>query len=176
MEKLLQIIKDPRFKNLVLVVSIAIIVLGRIGYWLSGVILENIEGDTGGGLSALVAILSILAIIAGALFLAVWGFLLLFQKNVTVITSTATKPIPHERRTEILQREVNKYIGQGYRVVSQTDTTAQLVRPKQFSCLWFLINAFLIIGWIFYLLWYWSKREEQIYIEVDLVGNIKISR
>jgi predicted PurR-regulated permease PerM len=176
MEKLLKIVKDPRYKNMVLLASIAMIVLGSIGFSLSTWILEKVSGDAGAGLSALVAILSILTFIGGALLFAVWGFLSLMQRNKTVITSTNTTPLPHERRVEILQREVYKYINQGYRVVSQTDTTAQLVRPKQFSCLWFLINALLVIGWVFYLLWYWSKRDEQIYIEVDLMGNIKISR
>lgn len=81
-----------------------------------------------------------------------------------------------EHRQEILQREINKYIRQGYRVISQTNTTAQLVRPKRFSCLWFFINLILLFGWIFYLLWYWSKRDEQIYIEVDINGKTRVRR
>ncbi len=81
-----------------------------------------------------------------------------------------------EQRREILQREINKYIRQDYRVISQTDTTAQLVRPKRFSCLWFLIWAFLLIGWIFYLAWYLTKRDEQIYIEVDINGRVRTRR
>lgn len=67
----------------------------------------------------------------------------------------------------LLQKEINRYIKQGYRVVSQTDTTAQLIRPKQFSCLyaslWFLLFG---VGLIFYLFWYASKKDDTIYLQI----------
>jgi len=85
---------------------------------------------------------------------------------------TPMRGISIERRREILQNEINRYIRQRYRVVSQTDTTAQLIRPKSFSRLWFLIWALLLIGWIFYLAWYWMKRDDQVYLEVDENGLI----
>ena len=60
-----------------------------------------------------------------------------------------------EQRREILQREIAKYMRKGFRVVSQTDTTAQLMKPKSFSFLWaflwFLLFGF---GLIVYLLYY----------------------
>lgn len=67
----------------------------------------------------------------------------------------------------LLQKEIEKYIRQGYRVVSQTDTTAQLVKPKQFSCLyatlWFLLFG---VGLIFYLFWYASQKDQTVYLQV----------
>ncbi len=34
---------------------------------------------------------------------------------------------------EILQKEINGYVRRGFHVASQTDTTAQLIKPKKFS-------------------------------------------
>ena len=82
-----------------------------------------------------------------------------------------------EQRREILQREINKYIRQGYRVINQTDTTAQLVRPKRFSCLWATFWLFmLIVGLLVYIFYYMSKRDEQIYILVDEYGRVQTRR
>ena len=72
-----------------------------------------------------------------------------------------------EERSEILGREINRYVRQGYRVVSRTDTTAQLVKPKEFSLFW------AIIGFLFlYLLYYLSKKDETLYLEVLPNGQI----
>lgn len=79
-----------------------------------------------------------------------------------------------ERRREILQREIAGYLKQGYRVVSQTDVTAQLVKPKQFSCLWAIIWTLVVgIGLLFYLFWYWAAKDQTVYIEVDEHGRVK---
>lgn len=78
-----------------------------------------------------------------------------------------------DQRRAILQKEINNYIRQGYRVVSQTDTTAQLVKPKRFSWFWFIIWALLIVGWVLYLVWYFVQSDKSIYIEVDERGNVK---
>jgi hypothetical protein len=78
-----------------------------------------------------------------------------------------------EQRRDILDKEVRKYVGQGYRVVARTDTTAQLVKPKKFSLFWFLVWALLIVGWIFYVAWYLAKRDETVYLEVAPDGKIK---
>jgi len=79
-----------------------------------------------------------------------------------------------EQRQNILQGEINAYLGQGYRVISQTDTTAQLIRPKQFSCL--LASFFLIFTLglilILYLFYYLSQKDQALYIEVGVDGKI----
>ena len=78
-----------------------------------------------------------------------------------------------EQRRETLQQRINQYIRQGYRVVSQTDTTAQLIKQKQFSCLWATLWFLLFgIGILIYLFYYASKRDEQIYLEVDIYGRV----
>lgn len=75
-----------------------------------------------------------------------------------------------EQAHPALTKEIQKYVKQGYRVINQTATSAQLVRPKQFSCLaatlWTLLFG---IGLIFYLFWYASKKEDTIYLQ--LVGD-----
>lgn len=75
-----------------------------------------------------------------------------------------------------LATEIQKYIRQGYRVVNQTNTTAQLVRPKQFSCLIATLSAFLVgIGLIFYLFWYASKKDDTVYLQV-IDDKIRVTR
>lgn len=44
-------------------------------------------------------------------------------------------------RDAVLQAEIDRYVRRGYRVVSQTPRTAQLVRPKRFALLPFLVAA-----------------------------------
>lgn len=79
-----------------------------------------------------------------------------------------------DKRREALQREIRKYLGQGYHVVSQSDTTAQLVKPKTFSLLWALIWLLCFgVGLIVYLLYYWSKKDTNVYLEVDNFGNVR---
>ena len=73
-----------------------------------------------------------------------------------------------EQRRTALQREVRKYVSRGYRVVSQTDTTAQLVKPKRFSLLWF----FILLG-ILYVPFYLFARDRQVYLEVDKYGRVR---
>lgn len=79
-----------------------------------------------------------------------------------------------EKRREILAREVAAYSRRGYRVIAQTDTTAQLVKPKQFSFLWATVWFLMFgIGLLVYLFYYWGKREEVVYLVVDEQGHVK---
>lgn len=81
-----------------------------------------------------------------------------------------------EQVNPALAKEIERYVKQGYRVINQTDTTAQLVRPKAFSCLaatlWTLLFG---IGLIFYLFWYASKKEDTIYLQL-VDGRVKVTR
>lgn len=81
-----------------------------------------------------------------------------------------------EQRKSILQSQIVKYVKKGFRVTSQTDTTAQLIKPKQFSFFWFLVNLFLIIGWVFYLAWYLAKKDETIFLEVNENGRVIVRK
>ncbi len=69
-------------------------------------------------------------------------------------------------KREILQNAVGAYLGSGYRVISQTSDTAQLLKPKEFSCL------FAILFNLFYVFYYLSKKDKTVYIQVDNFGQV----
>lgn len=80
-----------------------------------------------------------------------------------------TRPPPPERPIE---EQVRYYAYYGFRVVSQTATTAQMVRPKSFSLtwasLWFVFG--LGVGIFFYCFYYMAKRDETLYLQVRPTG------
>lgn len=85
------------------------------------------------------------------------------------------QPLPLEHRKAILQRAIAGYLNSGYRVIAQTDTTAQLLKPKKFSCLIAILSVLLLIGWLFYLLYYWFiEKDKQVYLEVDARGKVHV--
>ena len=76
-------------------------------------------------------------------------------------------------REALLDREVQKYVRWGYRVVSRTPTTAQLVRPKRFSLILALLGLCLaVVGLVVYVLLYMAARDSQVYLTVDINGKI----
>lgn len=81
----------------------------------------------------------------------------------------ASKAALHEtHRVDVLDKEVMQYVKRGYRVVSRTPTTAQLVRPKVFSRLWAILwTCVFLVGFLVYLTWYLAKRDQQVYLTVD---------
>lgn len=81
--------------------------------------------------------------------------------------STQLTGLTIEQRRAILQKEINGYAKNGWRVISQTDTTAQLVKPKRLSCLW----AILTVG--IALLLYLAAKDETAYLEVDEKGKLR---
>lgn len=78
-----------------------------------------------------------------------------------------------EERTGILERHIGEWVKRGYQVVSRTDTTAQLVKPKDFNFLWAILWFLALgIGIVVYLLYYLAKKDRMIYLEIDLFGNV----
>jgi hypothetical protein len=76
-------------------------------------------------------------------------------------------------RKAALQKEISRYASKGYRVVSQSEYAAQLVKPKVFSRLWALLWACLaLVGILVYLGWYMAKRDKQVYLTVDEDGKV----
>ena len=75
-----------------------------------------------------------------------------------------------------LQEHIGWYVRQGYRVVSQTGTSVQLVKPKRFSFVWALA-WFLVfgIGLVVYLLYYAAKKDKAIYLTVQADGTVHAS-
>lgn len=81
--------------------------------------------------------------------------------------------ISTEARNAILQREIASYLRKGFRVVSQTHTTAQLIKPKKFSLVWaFLWLLVWIFGVLIYLIYFAAKRDQQVYLEIDERGFV----
>jgi hypothetical protein len=64
-----------------------------------------------------------------------------------------------------LQDRIHHWTGAGYRVISQTPTRAQLVRPKHFNPAEFFAMPI-------YLLEYLGRREQQVHIAVDETGVV----
>ena len=84
-------------------------------------------------------------------------------------------PLGLDQRRAVLEREIASRVRQGYRVLAQTDTTAQLVKPKSFSAgwaiMWFLVFG---VGLVVYLLYYAGKKDQQAYLAVDEAGRLLI--
>jgi hypothetical protein len=61
-----------------------------------------------------------------------------------------------------LDEAVMKYVRKGYRLSAQTDHSAQLLKPKQFSLFWFFVG----FG-IFYLPYYLAKGDKTVYLTIE---------
>lgn len=78
-----------------------------------------------------------------------------------------------DERSALLDREIQKYVRSGYRVLSRSDTTAQLVKPKKFSLLIAIIALLLaVLPFVLYLLWYMASKDKTIYLSIDATGRI----
>ena len=83
----------------------------------------------------------------------------------------AAQPISDAERSHLLDEEVGLYMREGFFVRQRTPTTAQLVKPKQFSFIWaFLWFLVFGIGLVVYLIYYAAKQDEGRYVEVDEYG------
>ena len=90
---------------------------------------------------------------------------------------TGTGNLSIKERQAILERTIGDYVRRGYRVVSSTETTAQLLKQKQFSCLWASLWFLLFgIGLLFYVFYHAAKKDTIIYIAVDEWGRAKVTR
>ena len=65
-----------------------------------------------------------------------------------------------------LQEHIDWYVRQGYLVVSQTEGSAQLVKPKQFSFIWALFwFLWFGVGVLVYLFYYMAKKDRTVYLK-----------
>jgi len=85
-----------------------------------------------------------------------------------------------EQRTAILEEQIGQLVRQGYRVISRTQTTAQLVKPKEFSLLWALLWLLVTLcvfglGILVYLFYYLAQKDKTVYLEVDPYGQVRVS-
>ena len=85
-----------------------------------------------------------------------------------------------EQRTAILEERIGQLVRHGYRVISRTQTTAQLVKPKEFSLLWALLWLLVTLcvfglGILIYLFYYLAQKDTTVYLEVDPYGQAKVT-
>ena len=90
----------------------------------------------------------------------------------TALERDPARPKPDEP----LQAHIDWLVRKGFRVLSQTGSAAQLVRPKVFefgwALLWFLLIAFGVLVYIFY---YLSKKDETVYLSVQPDGSVRMT-
>ncbi len=68
-----------------------------------------------------------------------------------------------------LHTQIRLAAERGFNIISQTPTTAQLVRNKSFSCLIATISfLFFGIGVVIYLFYFLAKRDQTIYLDVTI--------
>jgi hypothetical protein len=77
-----------------------------------------------------------------------------------------------EERRAVVQQAVRYYTAMGYQVTNQTDDSAQLVRPKRFSCLIATLTLCFPIFTLIYIFVYMAMRDSTMHIAVDSYGNV----
>lgn len=78
-------------------------------------------------------------------------------------------------KRSILDQEILKYAQKGYVLQTQTDSSAQLKQPKEFSWGWFIVITILsgiTLFWIYPLYFLVAKKDKNLYLQVDDNGNV----
>lgn len=99
------------------------------------------------------------------------------QGDSSAIQSAMTAADPTSAAQALLAQTISQYIRAGFRVVSQTSTSAHLIRPKTFSLVWSLL-WFLVfgIGLVVYVLYYVAKHDAVVTIQIDPAGRLSVTR
>lgn len=93
---------------------------------------------------------------------------------MTVSPDPPRVPLTEGERAARLDVEIQRYVARGYRLVSRTPTTAQLVKPKEFNVGCAVLGLlFLVIGLFLYLLIYLGEKDLTAYLTVDELGTIQ---
>ena len=80
-----------------------------------------------------------------------------------------------EHRRNLLQREIVKYVNQGYQVQSSTDTQVVLSKKKKIRLITHILIALLTAGiWLIVpLIQIINRKQNTIILSVDQFGNIR---
>jgi hypothetical protein len=80
-----------------------------------------------------------------------------------------------EHRRNLLQREIVKYVNQGYQVQSSTDTQVVLSKKKKIRLITHILIALLTAGiWLIVpLIQIINRKQNTIVLSVDQFGNIR---
>jgi uncharacterized membrane protein len=90
---------------------------------------------------------------------------------------TSPDTMSEEDRQQVLQREIAKAVKDGWQVTTQTTTSATLTRKKKFSWIWFIIWLLLaLVGGLVYLVYYATKKDESMMIQVGPTGKVTQTR
>ena len=85
---------------------------------------------------------------------------------VDVNTKEDPQNEPEVIEFDTLRETIDWYVERGFRVIMETEETAQLVRPKTFAVGWFVLFV------PFYLIYHiFVKREEQVYLKPQDYGD-----
>jgi hypothetical protein len=90
------------------------------------------------------------------------------------VSTTITQELTMEQRSDILARTVSQQVRQGWRVVSQTQTQAQLVKGKPTNHILHLILSLITLG-VWVIVWIAMVifgGEKQKFISVTETGQI----
>jgi hypothetical protein len=83
------------------------------------------------------------------------------------------RTLSEAERSAILDREMQMYLANGFRVVSRTPATAQLLKAKSFNAGYAILGAlFLLIGLVIYVLIYLGQKDVTVSLSVDEQGAI----
>lgn len=83
-------------------------------------------------------------------------------------------PLSLDQRSAALDAAIRQYIAAGFRVASQTPVSAQLVRPKQFSCAIATLSLLVFgVGVLVYLFYYAALRDDVYFLTVDESGSVQ---
>jgi hypothetical protein len=87
------------------------------------------------------------------------------------IAGLKTKPINNEKREEILQTEIIRYANKGWKVISRTETTAQLSYNNSPNLgIALILLFFFVLPAILYLIF--GRSTENLYLVIDKCGNV----
>lgn len=132
-----------------------------------------ISRDNQNQYGVLVLVAGILAVLGGNSIVRRFSPIEAPKEFTEILDQSSSTEISLDARRTILQGHINRYLAQGFRVVSQTDTTAQLIKPKQFSCVIAALSLLLVgIGFLIYVFWYWASKDQTVYIQVDPFGRV----
>ena len=77
---------------------------------------------------------------------------------------------------ETFHNAISYYLTKGYRVISQTDTTAQLLKPRHMKWYWFILLTFLIFPFPFLIIWLIFKKDNLIYLHLEELHEENVLR
>lgn len=97
------------------------------------------------------------------------------MQPATMVMAPVSEHRDQRDASALLDEEIARYVRAGYRVQDRSTTSAQLLRPKDFSAgwaiLWFLLCG---VGVLVYVFYYMGKSDSVVYLAVDEDGEVEV--